>query len=361
MLTGKRAFDGEDVADTLAAVLEPSRTGRRCRRSAAASSHAAARCLEKDRRERIADISAALFVLRASGEPSRRQSSGIRQRRCHADRCGDASRHYSRCAGGRRRSRARWSGSLTRPAPPSVVRTTITTSGSTALTLAGHRSRRRHHARRFTRRLSRQQPAAGTCAQPTRAHGAERSWRCPQGVFISPDGQWVGFFDGTALKKVAITGGPPVTVCAIQGAPRGATWGDGRDHHLRDEHTGDRPAARVRGRRRAHRAHEARSRARGRRSPVARVPAWRRGGPLHDYSGQRQHRERADRGAGSADRHVEGAHPWRQPRALRADGASGLRRRRDVARRGIRPRTAGGGRDACAGARGRGDDRHGRR
>ena len=29
----------------------------------------------------------------------------------------------------------------------------------------------------------------------------------------------------------------------------------------------------------------------------------------------------------------------------------------DVARRGIRPRTAGGGRDACAGARGRGDDR----
>ena len=37
--------------------------------------------------------------------------------------------------------------------------------------------------------------------------------------------------------------------------------------------------------RRAHRAHEARSRARGRRSRLARVPARRRGGPLHDYSG----------------------------------------------------------------------------
>ena len=70
------------------------------------------------------------------------------------------------------------------------------------------------------------------------------------------------------------------------------------------------------------------------------------------------HRERADCGAGSADRHVEGAHPWRQPRALRADGASCLRRHRDVARRGLRPRTAGGSRDAWAGARGRGDDRN---
>ena len=49
----------------------------------------------------------------------------------------------------------------------------------------------------------------------------------PQGVFISPDGQWVGFFDGFGtIKKVAITGGPPETVCATgQGIPAGATWG----------------------------------------------------------------------------------------------------------------------------------------
>ena len=47
----------------------------------------------------------------------------------------------------------------------------------------------------------------------------------PAGVFISPDGQSVGFFDGfSLLKKVAITGGPPETVCAIQGIPAGATW-----------------------------------------------------------------------------------------------------------------------------------------
>src|SRR4029453_1966749 len=50
----------------------------------------------------------------------------------------------------------------------------------------------------------------------------------PRTVFVSPDGQWVGFFDGnTALKKVAITGGPAVTVTPTDGTgPRGATWSE---------------------------------------------------------------------------------------------------------------------------------------
>jgi serine/threonine-protein kinase len=44
--------------------------------------------------------------------------------------------------------------------------------------------------------------------------------------FVSPDGQWVGFFDGTTtLKKVAITGGPAVLVAQLDGSERGATWG----------------------------------------------------------------------------------------------------------------------------------------
>jgi serine/threonine protein kinase len=43
--------------------------------------------------------------------------------------------------------------------------------------------------------------------------------------FISPDGNWIGFFDLNSLKKVAINGGPAVTICSIEGAPRGASWG----------------------------------------------------------------------------------------------------------------------------------------
>jgi serine/threonine-protein kinase len=42
--------------------------------------------------------------------------------------------------------------------------------------------------------------------------------------FFSPDGRWIGFFSGGALKKVSSDGGPPVTVCE---APSiiGASWG----------------------------------------------------------------------------------------------------------------------------------------
>lgn len=48
----------------------------------------------------------------------------------------------------------------------------------------------------------------------------------PTQPFFSPDGRWIGFFDGlNALKKVPATGGPAVTLCGLRGAaPRGATW-----------------------------------------------------------------------------------------------------------------------------------------
>jgi serine/threonine-protein kinase len=51
--------------------------------------------------------------------------------------------------------------------------------------------------------------------------------------FFSPDGQWIGFFagrgfvTGTAgeLKKVPVGGGPTVPLCPYRGNPRGASWG----------------------------------------------------------------------------------------------------------------------------------------
>jgi eukaryotic-like serine/threonine-protein kinase len=44
--------------------------------------------------------------------------------------------------------------------------------------------------------------------------------------FISPDGRWVGFTDGTSvLRKVAITGGPAATFASTDGGnARGAVW-----------------------------------------------------------------------------------------------------------------------------------------
>jgi eukaryotic-like serine/threonine-protein kinase len=43
--------------------------------------------------------------------------------------------------------------------------------------------------------------------------------------FFSPDGQWVGFTSGGKLKKVALSGGPPIDLCALTGRMDGASWG----------------------------------------------------------------------------------------------------------------------------------------
>ena len=41
--------------------------------------------------------------------------------------------------------------------------------------------------------------------------------------FFSPDGRWIGFFDGEKLKKVSLDGGSSIALCEAQGV-RGAAW-----------------------------------------------------------------------------------------------------------------------------------------
>ncbi len=45
------------------------------------------------------------------------------------------------------------------------------------------------------------------------------------GPFFSPDGQWLGFFGGGKLKKIAVTGGAPVTLADVTNA-RGGSWAE---------------------------------------------------------------------------------------------------------------------------------------
>jgi len=57
--------------------------------------------------------------------------------------------------------------------------------------------------------------------------GSDATARSP---FFSPDGRWVGYFTGNALlKKISVAGGDPVTLCQTSpGNVRGAAWaGDG--------------------------------------------------------------------------------------------------------------------------------------
>jgi eukaryotic-like serine/threonine-protein kinase len=44
--------------------------------------------------------------------------------------------------------------------------------------------------------------------------------------FFSPDSRWIGFFDGSDLKKVAITGGRVIPLSRELGSPNGGSWGD---------------------------------------------------------------------------------------------------------------------------------------
>lgn len=43
--------------------------------------------------------------------------------------------------------------------------------------------------------------------------------------FFSPDGQWIGFFDQTKLKKISVEGGAAIPLCDVNGDSSG-TWGE---------------------------------------------------------------------------------------------------------------------------------------
>jgi serine/threonine-protein kinase len=63
-------------------------------------------------------------------------------------------------------------------------------------------------------------------AQPALLPGTENG-RDP---FFSPDGQWIGFFAGTNLKKISVQGGTPVTLGAMSNVVSGGgNWGEDRN------------------------------------------------------------------------------------------------------------------------------------
>ena len=86
----------------------------------------------------------------------------------------------------------------------------VSPDGSLLVFVGDESGRRRLYVRTFTDSQAR--PITGT-------EGAG-------GPFFSPDGAWIGFFDGLMLKKVATAGGVPVSVHAATptAVNRGAAW-----------------------------------------------------------------------------------------------------------------------------------------
>src|SRR4029434_333833 len=222
MLTGKRAFEGEDVSDTLAAVLRGEPDWAAVPDNVSASiSLIVRRCLERDRRKRIGDVSTIRFLL---DEPLQTAAVAARSRpeRWKVVSGMAAVDVVAAVLGASLPWRAR-----PRVGPPIVTKFTIalgegqqfTNESSQFLTLSpdGTRIAYVSNRRLYLRSMwdLEAHPIRGTEVNPRRP-------------MFSPDSSSIAYFatDERTLKRIAVSGGAPVTVTATdnQFPTTSATW-----------------------------------------------------------------------------------------------------------------------------------------
>ena len=230
MLTARRAFEGDDVSDTLARILmkEPDWTTLPAG-TPAPLRKLLRRCLEKDRKRRLDSAAdARLEIEEALTSPAASDGLGIPTT---DSRIPTRSRAlpwtFSAIFGAALVSAlllwAPWRAE-TVPAPRRLLAsigaaaTLPSDSGAAAIlspdgTTLAFVAQQAKLSRLFVRPLEQLQaaPLAGT-------EGAASP-------FFSPDGLWIAFFAGGKLKKIAVTGGAVVTLCDAVGN-RGGTWSD---------------------------------------------------------------------------------------------------------------------------------------
>jgi eukaryotic-like serine/threonine-protein kinase len=231
MLTGARAFKGNDVPETIAAVLRAEvEWARLPAATPPALRHLLVRCLEREPQRRLRDIGEARIALEdlaAGVSPSSHTPAGPGPPR----RWRQAMALGLAAAAGIAAGAFLWGPPSETPA--SVTRFTLSTPADRALrpdsqsrdlavTADGLRvvykgGSQLDRTQLFVHALDELEPV------PLTTPGQ------PKGPFTSPDGLWIGFFEpgppGAALKKVAIGGGPAIDVSRLDGPSRGATWG----------------------------------------------------------------------------------------------------------------------------------------
>ena len=210
MLTGRRPFQRETVADTLAAILTaepdwqavPPRSLRLLRR-----------CLEKDPQRRLRDIGDIADLLDSVPEAPSPRARGPWQVATALLSVALLATAYYAWRSGRPAERpfTRLNVSL---GPEAVKALDLTAAISPDGRRLVFSSRAPDGTPQLATRLLDQD-------QPTLLPGTQRA----TDPFFSPDGQWVGFFADRQLRKVSVNGGAPVTICAT-GGPRGASWGE---------------------------------------------------------------------------------------------------------------------------------------
>jgi len=229
MLTGQRAFEGDDVSDTLAAVLRAEPDWTRLPPDVPLPIRTLVkRCLEKDRRTRIADISTARFLMNeptlvaapvaaVPAPAARRQRSWGRLFLIGVVAIVAAALTALAMLGAGRPGPG--------PASP-VTRFVFTLPDATQFSGMNRRvvaispdARQMAYVasnRLFVRSM--------TDFEPREIPGTE-TIGLTSPVF-SPDGQEVAFYSptDTSIKRIAVAGGVPITICQVEGAPLGMSW-----------------------------------------------------------------------------------------------------------------------------------------
>ena len=219
MLTGRRAFSGETTSDAIAAILErePDWTLLLPPSTPAHIVRLLTRCLEKDPKKRVRDIGDVQVELDASrvAEPAPAGASPSAVLRFAIPALAVA------LVG----ALAALAWLLQRPSsvPPHGVQFTFAAPDDMQLDVGApipspDGTRIAFVARSASGRRSLWIREVGSAA--VRQMPDTESASAP---FWSPDGRWLGFFAQGKVRKVSLSGGPALTICAIQNL-LGATW-----------------------------------------------------------------------------------------------------------------------------------------
>jgi serine/threonine-protein kinase len=235
MLTGTRAFDGEDVTEMMAAVVKSTPTWATLPADVPQPVVTLIqRCLVKDRHQRIADISVARFVLAdhatLSGiqtpvKPTPRWRQATPWALAAMLLVGAALGALLSALVPRQSTGVPLRTHLQMGVAPAdfLLPTFSVRPSRTAMAISpdgrlvvfnGARDATVSSRQLYLRQLDRPDatPLPGT-------EGAI-------GPFFSPDGAWIGFWADNKIKKVPTAGGPPFTICDAPGIIWGASWAE---------------------------------------------------------------------------------------------------------------------------------------